>query len=132
MLSDDNTPTRLRSLRAAVEVVRAEGLGELTTRAIARRSGLTQPAIYRHFANKEQLVREVLGEIRASFHDRLTSGEATGTVLERLIGMLEVFRDFAIEEPRLYDALFLQTGTDGPSPLAADGSRSENLFGLRV
>src|SRR5688572_30492269 len=49
MTTRNEHPTRVRSLEAALEVVRAEGIGELTTRAIARRSGLTQPAIYRHF-----------------------------------------------------------------------------------
>lgn len=130
MLSHDNTPTRVRSLRAAVEVVRAEGLAELTTRAIARRSGLTQPAIYRHFQNKGELVREVLGEIRSRFFERLEAGSDKGDRLECLMTTLEVFRDFAIEEPRLYDALFLQTGDDAPTPPPV--AQGGNIFGVLV
>jgi AcrR family transcriptional regulator len=132
MLSHDNTPTRIRSLRAAVEVVRAEGLGELTTRAIARQSGLTQPAIYRHFQNKEQLVREVLGEIRGRFFERLERASGAGESVDRLMATLEAFRDFAIEEPRLYDALFLQTGDGVPTPPPVERAQKGNIFGFVV
>jgi hypothetical protein len=43
-----------------------------------------------------------------------------------------VFRDFAIEEPRLYDALFLQIGEAGHLPAATNGSRGLNIFAQLV
>jgi AcrR family transcriptional regulator len=132
MLSNDNLPTRGRSLQAAIEVVREEGLQELTTRAIARRSGLTQPAIYRHFASKEELVREVLGEARMLFYRRMVGGVGAGTPLARLAATLDAFRDFAVEEPRLYDALFLQIGPGAPAPPPVDPAHGGNIFGFLV
>jgi AcrR family transcriptional regulator len=130
MLSTDNHTTRDRSLRAAVQVVRDAGIHELTTRAIARRSGLTQPAIYRHFAGKQELVREVMGEVRELFFARLSRAGGEGGGKDRLISALEVFRDFAIEEPRLYDALFLQTADSGS--VAVAGGRGGNILGVLV
>src|SRR5690606_21118694 len=114
----------------AVEVVRAEGIHELTTRAIARRSGLTPPAIYRHFSSKQDLVREVLGEVRERLHDRFLV-ETEGSPVVRLLRTLEVFRDFAIEEPRLYDALFLQTADAAVLPSAPAG-RGGNILAVLV
>lgn len=131
MLSLDNLSTRERSLRAAVEVVRHEGLHALTTRAIARRSGLTQPAIYRHFRGKEELVRDVLGEIRALFYERL-AGVGGSDPRERVLAGLDQFRDFAIDEPRLYDALFLQVGDGAAVPRPVDPSREGNIFSRLV
>jgi AcrR family transcriptional regulator len=132
MLSNDNPSTRERSLRAALEVVRDDGLRELTTRSIARRSGLTQPAIYRHFSGVEELVRETLGRIRALVYETLeASGEGVGDPEERLARALNVLRDFAIEYPRLYDALFLQIG-HGPLPPPLDRNRGGNIFGYLV
>jgi AcrR family transcriptional regulator len=124
--------TRERSLAAAVEAVREVGLNELTTRSIARRSGLTQPAIYRHFSGVDELIRETLGKIRDLFVERLEGTDRGGDAKEELLRVLEVFRDFAIEEPRLYDALFLQIGEAMPLPPPSDGSRSQNIFGLLV
>lgn len=130
MLSTDNRSTRRRSLDAAVEVVRADGIHELTTRAIARRSGLTQPAIYRHFSGKEELVGEVLSEVRGLFYERLSSANAGNGPVGRLVSALEAFRDFAIDEPRLYDALFLQTG--GSAAVLPAAGRGGNILGVLV
>ena len=124
--------THARSLRAALEVVRNDGIEALTTRAIARRSGLTQPAIYRHFSGIDELIRELLGEIRAGFHERLLSSSRAGTPADRLRAAMDVFREFAIEEPRLYDALFLQTA-DANTPLPpVDPERGGHIFGYLV
>lgn len=132
MLSTDNLPTSQRSLLAALEVVREEGFGELTTRAIARRSGLTQPAIYRHFADKDELVSQVLGEIRDMFYQRMTESAKGANALSQLTGALEAFRDFAIAEPRLYDALFFQTEEGAVQPPPIDPEKGGNIFGFLV
>jgi AcrR family transcriptional regulator len=134
MLSNDNgiSSTRVRSLHAALEVVRSDGIEGLTTRAIARRSGLTQPAIYRHFAGVDDLARETLGSIRALFLERLQRTAEDGTAGDRLMGALEAFRAFAIEEPRLYDALFLQFADRARAPLPAGPSPGASIFGLLV
>jgi AcrR family transcriptional regulator len=133
MLSVDNPTTRERSLRAALEVVRADGLPHLTTRAIARHSGLTQPAIYRHFEGVEELVLETLGSIRALFLERLASAvERGGTAEERLREALDAFLEFALTEPRLYDALFLRTGAGGTIPHRKGSGRGPNIFAVVV
>ena len=132
MLSLDNLPTKERSLLAALEVVRAEGIQELTTRAIARRSGLTQPAIYRHFTSKDELASQVLGEIRRVFYERLERGSAGEDPQARLIGAMAAFRDFAVEEPRLYEALFFQTADAPTQPPPLEREGGGNIFGFLV
>ncbi len=130
MLSLDNSIPRERSLRAAIEVVRTGGIQELTTRAIARQSGLTQPAIYRHFASKQQLVGVVLGAIRDLFVERLLAVDAGGSAKGRLLATLECFRDFAIDEGRLYDALFLYSAMRQATPV--QGGDGPSVFGILV
>lgn len=117
---------------AAVDVVREEGIQGLTTRAIARRSGLTQPAIYRHFAGKDDLVSQVLGEVRSLFYERMEGSAAAGTPREKLVSTLSVFRDFAVEEPRLYDALFFQTADGAVQPPPLEPEKGGNIFGFLV
>lgn len=135
MITEASSSTRERSLRAALEVVRDEGLDQLTTRAIARRSGLTQPAIYRHFSGVEELIRETLALIRDHFLDRMTEAESSGTdrsAREGLFALLDVFRKFAVDEPHLYDALFLQFGDGALMPAPAENQRGQNIFSRLV
>jgi len=53
-------PTRERLLRAAREVFDAEGFRGATTRRIAARAGVNEVTLFRHFANKEELIGAAL------------------------------------------------------------------------
>ncbi len=55
-------PTRERILDAAAKLMRSQGLARTTTKAIAAALDLTEPALYRHFASKEELFLAVLQE----------------------------------------------------------------------
>lgn len=120
--------TRDRSLTAALDVVREVGLTELSTRAIARKSGLTQPAIYRHFSGVDELIRETLARVRDLFIKRLSAGGDHDDPRRNLTETLDAFRAFAIDEPRLYDALFLRTDGVLPTPTPTNTTRNQNIF----
>ncbi|MFD3323719.1 TetR/AcrR family transcriptional regulator [Streptomyces sp. NPDC058701] len=55
-------PTPERLLDAADTLMRTSGLANATTKAIAREAGCSEAALYKHFANKEELFVRVLME----------------------------------------------------------------------
>ena len=55
-------PTPERLLDAAEKLMRTTGLVNATTKAIAREAGCSEAALYKHFANKEELFVRVLME----------------------------------------------------------------------
>lgn len=55
-------PTPERLLDAAETLMRTSGLANATTKAIAREAGCSEAALYKHFANKEELFVRVLTE----------------------------------------------------------------------
>ncbi|MEU9721018.1 helix-turn-helix domain-containing protein [Streptomyces sp. NPDC047976] len=55
-------PTPERLLDAAESLMRTVGLANATTKAIAREAGCSEAALYKHFANKEELFVRVLLE----------------------------------------------------------------------
>ncbi|MDX2255765.1 MAG: TetR/AcrR family transcriptional regulator [Pseudanabaenaceae cyanobacterium bins.39] len=57
--------TRDRLLKTAVEVFATEGIAKATTREIARRAEVNELTLFRHFQNKEQLLKEVVHYITA-------------------------------------------------------------------
>ncbi|MEU5108807.1 MULTISPECIES: TetR family transcriptional regulator [unclassified Streptomyces] len=57
-----NRPTPERLLDAAEKLMRTTGLANATTKAIAREAGCSEAALYKHFANKEELFVRVLTE----------------------------------------------------------------------
>ena len=56
----DPPRTRRDILTAAEELIRDEGLGAATTRAIAARAGCAEGSIYRHFPDKHALIIEIV------------------------------------------------------------------------
>ena len=53
-------------IAAAIALVEESGVGAVSLRETARRVGVSAPAIYRHFANKDSLLAAVAAE---GFHD---------------------------------------------------------------
>lgn len=51
--------TRQRLIRTALELFTTRGYHETTTAQIAKRAGIAEGTIYRHFASKQQLVNEL-------------------------------------------------------------------------
>ncbi len=49
-------------LTAALELTAAGGIRQLTIRNLAEKLGITEPAIYRHFRSKSEIIRTLIGE----------------------------------------------------------------------
>ncbi|MBX3560326.1 MAG: TetR/AcrR family transcriptional regulator [Sphingomonas sp.] len=49
-----------RALEAARDILLAEGFGRLTMEAVAARSGVSKPTLYRHWANAQELAMAAL------------------------------------------------------------------------
>jgi AcrR family transcriptional regulator len=93
--------TRDDIVRAAVEVVRAEGPEALGIHRVAREVGIQAPSLYNHVRSKEDLERLVSIEVNRRL------GEALATARKRSPGepiaaMCAAYRAFAKREPRLY------------------------------
>ena len=72
------TERRRSILDAALTILSKKGYAGMTTAEVARKVGVSEPILYRHFSSKRALLRalldEVIGQMMASFH-QLTAGE---------------------------------------------------------
>ncbi|HEX7118781.1 MAG TPA: TetR/AcrR family transcriptional regulator [Longimicrobiales bacterium] len=99
--------TRRRILDAARDIEREHGAERLTMRTIAGRVGVTATALYRHFRNKDALLRELRAEDARTFQaylDRVLEHERPG---HRLAYAGSAYLDFALDHPELYRTFFL-------------------------
>jgi AcrR family transcriptional regulator len=60
LISSSADKTRQRLLDAATETLNRRGIQGATTREIARRAGVHEVTLFRHFKSKEQLLRAIL------------------------------------------------------------------------
>mgnify|MGYP001551395618 FL=1 len=83
-----------------------DGLEGLSLRDIAREVGITPMAIYRHYANKQALIDALVLDGLAEWSRRALA-VPRGEPLAWFERMGDAFLDFALDEPRLFEAAFL-------------------------
>jgi AcrR family transcriptional regulator len=99
--------TRQRIVKAAVDLLLAEGVGGFSMRKVAAKAGYTATAIYFHFPDKESLLGEVCAREFGAFRNSFERVGRVADPIERLVKMGKVFVDFAMEVPDHYRLMFL-------------------------
>ncbi|HZZ03181.1 TetR/AcrR family transcriptional regulator, partial [Paraburkholderia sp.] len=98
------TPEKI--LRAAHKLFDREGADAVSMRRVADAVGITPMAIYRHFPNREALLKRLSDD---SFNTVAHEWEARAThpdILKRLLALLDPYLDYALEHPHLFDHAF--------------------------
>ncbi|MCB1396891.1 MAG: TetR/AcrR family transcriptional regulator [Rhodobacter sp.] len=107
---------RSEALAAAREILATQGFGRVTIEAVASRSGVGKPTIYRHWANAGELTMEALmSDLPAS------SPASAGSLVERLRAQL----------CRLVEAFATTRGRQVAMVLAASDPESEMTKAFR-
>lgn len=114
-MSDD---IKSRIVGAARGLYFERGPEAVTMRAVAERVGVTATALYRHFADKDALLKEVVGEGSRLLGSHLFRALEAPSPLERLRATALAYLDFALAQPQAYRALFEPDGQgDESSPV---------------
>lgn len=81
--------TRRRILEATEKLIQMKGLARVTTRDIARETGLSEGALYRHFEHKEEIIFAVVSKHLPALLDFFQTHPAgTNTVRENLTALV--------------------------------------------
>lgn len=99
--------SREQILSCARDIYLAEGLTGLSLRAVARCAGITAPAIYRHFDDKEDLLWAVCQKGHEHFARYLARGLKGNDARERLVLTGMGYLDFAREHRAYYVIMFV-------------------------
>jgi len=130
-------PTSERIARAARRLLDKEGVEAVTMRRVAAAVDITAMAVYRHYADRKALLNALADEGFRELAERLAAEHRAGSVRassdieQRLTRVLDVNLSFALENPRLFELMFL-TPREGarqyPRDFAAGKSPTANLF----
>ena len=137
-------PTSERIARAARRLLDKEGVEAVTMRRVAAAVDITAMAVYRHYADRKALLnaladegfRELAALLTA---ERTATGTNTGTNTgtdtrsfeARLTRVLDVNLSFSLENPRLFELMFLvprEGARQYPRDFAAGKSPTANLM----
>lgn len=98
--------TRDRLLSCALDELEANGLERFSLRAVGAAAGLSAMAVYRHFANKEDLLR-ALGEDAFESWRRRVARIREEDWEKWYVKVTRAYAEFALDEPARFDACFV-------------------------
>jgi AcrR family transcriptional regulator len=110
--------TRLLLLDATLRVLDRDGIDAVTLRAVASELGVSAPAVYWHFEDKEALMTEIRRQLAADFVARVrgaTAAASPDTLPLEAVG--DAFLDFAIDYPHRFQLLFRSRAANPDKPL---------------
>ena len=100
-------------VRAAVALAREKGEAGVVLREVARRTGVSHNAAYRHFADREELLAQVaevaFADLAAAMEAQLGrsgGGSAAARARRRLRELGRTYVHFALAEPGLFEVAF--------------------------
>lgn len=94
--------TAERIAAAALSILLAEGAQAVTMRRVAADAGVTTMATYRHYPNREALLRAVADAAVAELTTDWGKRGKSRTFEDRLDELTDDFLDFALGKPHLY------------------------------
>lgn len=103
--------TKRYFLDAAKEIIRAEGIANLTTKKIGERAAYSYASIYNYFENFNDLVCQCLEEMAAESAVWVGERLAGETPYERIIDFARLMIEINAGEPNNY-SIFLSTDID--------------------
>jgi len=123
-------------LACACELYLKAGLEGFSMRKLARAVGVTAPALYRHYENREHVIADVVREAYREFSSYLYRALEGRDPLERLVKAGQGYLDFALQHPRWYQIIFVspeRLGMDRlPDDIEAQGSALHQFWVDRV
>ncbi len=105
-------------MRAVLALLAEGGAQAVTTPAIARRIGVTQSALFKHFSAKEDVWRAVMDHIALEVGERLRrAARADGSHADRLLAVLRAYLTAVKDIPAIPALLFSgEVQAQGSSP----------------
>lgn len=104
--------TKEQITEAALEIIREEGMENLTARALGNKLGSSACPIFTVFANMEEVQQSVIKAIKALYKKYIEKG-LSETHAFKGVGTQYVL--FAIQEPKLFQILFMSEQTYVPN-----------------
>jgi len=100
--------TAEKIVAAAGKLLDRGGATAVTMRRVAKSVGITPMALYRHFTDRDALLNALADVGFEELAGRAGSIAMPADAEQQLVKILDVFLDFALKKPRLFELMFLE------------------------
>jgi AcrR family transcriptional regulator len=125
---EDDPPAKQQILRAAMKLFAERGLDGTSIRDIARESGYTNPALYKHFASKEELALHLFETCHQRLWTKCHAAITAGSFDDKLDGYIGEVLELVDEHPEAM--AFLSEHARVLWPKSGTAVRRRTMIGL--
>jgi AcrR family transcriptional regulator len=115
-------------VEAAVELIDEKGPASLTLAAVARRTGVATPSLYKHVDSLEDLQQKVSARVTAGLANVLATAVAGRSGEEAVRSLALAYRDYALSHPGRYPMTQRVPDARDPEHLAASERAVQAVF----
>ncbi len=124
---------RAVTVETVLELAAEQNPGEITTTVIAKRMGVTQGALFRHFPSKDALWQSVMEWVAERLMNRIERAAAdTDAPLDALEAMFMAHVEFVTEHPGVPRLLFGELQKAGATPAKRMAQTLIRRYGERL
>ncbi|MTW11820.1 TetR family transcriptional regulator [Pseudoduganella eburnea] len=98
--------TQEKIVAAARQLFETEGAGAVSMRRVADAVGITPMAIYRHFTNREELLKHISDIAFEEVAQEWAARAQHPDLMHGLLHSMENYLDYALQHPHLFDYSF--------------------------
>ncbi len=120
--------SREELIALARRLIDTGGPEALTVSAVAQSAGVKAPSLYKHFADRDALLKAVEIDVLQELEAALRAGTKGKTPRARLTSMAATYRRFAKEQPRRYEVIYARNLADDPELAATSQFAAKPLF----
>lgn len=113
---------------AALDLVDEEGMGALTLAAVARRTGVATPSLYKHVDSLEALRQKISARVTGELARVLSTAIAGRSQEDALRSVAHAYRDYALSHPGRYPLTQRVPDARDPEHLAASEQAVQAMF----
>jgi AcrR family transcriptional regulator len=128
-VTDEDAPAKREILRAGLKLFSERGLAATSIRDIAKESGYTNPALYKHFASKDELAQYLFETCHTRVWTRCSTALSTASGFEdKLDAFVAAWLELIDAEPEV--VAFLADSARVLWPRASATVRRKTMIGL--
>jgi len=113
------TPRQTEIINAATELIGEGGVQNLTTKKLAAKMNFSEPALYRHFKDKNDILRSILLYFKGNMGEGLKQVLLENkTGLEKIMDIISYQFNFFMKFPAVIMVIFSETSFQGEKKLS--------------
>jgi AcrR family transcriptional regulator len=115
---NDYTDRQNQIIQESIQLIADKGIQGLTIKNISKAIGISEPAIYRHFENKNDIILAIISTMKESTNKELSQIDDNNATIEKIKKMIQGHTNRFINNPSLTAIIFSEEIFNNNSILA--------------